>query len=38
MHNDHVNKNDLAGRIGIGLTLLIVIGVELLTLQRALAD
>ena len=27
MHNDHVNKNDLAGRIGIGLTLLIVIGV-----------
>ena len=27
MYNDHVNKNDLAGRIGIGLTLLIVIGV-----------
>ena len=27
MHNDHVNKNDLAGRIGIGLTLLIAIGV-----------
>ena len=27
MHNDHVNNNELAGRIGIGLTLLIVIGV-----------
>ena len=27
MHNNHVNKNDLAGRIGIGLTLLIAIGV-----------
>ena len=29
MHNDHVNKNDLAGRIGIGLTLLIAIGVDI---------
>ena len=38
MHNDHDNKYNLAGRIGIELTLLIPIGVELLTLQRALAD
>lgn len=38
MYNDHDNKYDLAGRIGIELTLLIPIGVELLTLQRALAD
>ena len=29
MHNDHVNKYDLAGRIGIGLTLLIAIGVDI---------
>ena len=27
MYNDHVNKYDLTGRIGIGLTLLIAIGV-----------
>lgn len=38
MYNDHDNKYDLAGRIGIGLTLLIPIGVELLPLQPALAD
>ena len=29
MHNDHVNKYDLAGHIGIGLTLLIAIGVDI---------
>ena len=29
MYNDHVNKYDLAGHIGIGLTLLIVIGVDI---------
>lgn len=29
MYNDHVNKYDLAGRIGIGLTLLIAIGVDI---------
>ena len=27
MYNDHVNKYDLVGHIGIGLTLLIAIGV-----------
>ena len=29
MYNDHVNKYDLTGRIGIGLTLLIAIGVDI---------
>ena len=29
MHNDHVNKYDLAGRNRIGLTLLIAIGVDI---------
>ena len=29
MHNDHVNKNDPTRLIGIGLTLLIAIGVDI---------
>ena len=29
MYNDHVNKYDLAGHIGIGLTLLIASGVDI---------